>query len=581
MTRRPQQAATTAPAPGSPQAAAAEQLATLAEYHAEIELLAPPSMAGLFVECRLRIDTTAFVRGPGGFDVQLYEDIILEIGPHPLIAPRVRVEHYRWLNEPHMMQGNRLCIYLDQDREWSPQRGMPGVLDRIWDWFDEAIGGKFDPRTALQHAVGGVFHGSSTTTSLVVRHIPGPVRPGIRRIALQRRTDHRIDIAGWDRPSTSTEIAGLAIFTSGPLPLGAGHDIVDLIDHIAEPIYRLGELPRRGYPHAAMLTERLYLAAGLAENEPLHVLVGALNQALVGPGAYDLVSFTVDAEAVRRTLTPGRKSGTPIPRDATMTFLRIDDTRPEITTRRDDRRPVQWYFDKRIELWGCGALGSWIAEVLVRAGVRRLVLRDRGIVTSGLLVRQNYREDDVGHTKAEALADQLRAIDDVTDVIAGDTNGYDIPTDCDLLIDATVSTTVAAGIDQALKHGAYDILVAQVATDSVSSTLGIMTVVPGETGQPTSAIDTALRQRVIEDAGLEPFATFWDADDNVLFAPARGCSTPTFRGSSADAMSIASTAVSLLAPVAEARAAGGYLFALPHAPVDAPARTWIPARPDT
>lgn len=576
MTRRPQRAATTAPGPGSPQAAAAEQLATLAEDHAEIELLAAPSMAGLFLECRLRIDTTAFDRGPGGFDVQPYEDIIAEIGPHPLIAPRVRVEHYRWLNEPHMMHGNRLCIYLDQDREWSPLRGMSGVLDRIWDWFSEAIGGKFDPRTALHHAVGGVLHGGSTTTSMVVRHIPGPVRPSIRRIALERRTDHRLDIVGWDRPATGTELAGLAIFTTGPLPLGAGHNIVDLIGHIAEPVYRLGELPRRGFPDAAMLADRLYRAAGLVRNEPLHVLVGARNLALTGPGAYDLVSFTVEAKAVRRTLSPDRKPGTPLPRDATMTFLRIDDTRPEITTRRDDRRPVQWYTDKRIELWGCGALGSWMAEVLVRAGARELVLRDRSIVTSGLLVRQNYREVDVGQTKAEALAERLRAINDTTDIVAGDTNGYDVPTDCDLLIDATVSTTVAASIDHALKHGAHDILVAQVATDSVSSTLGIMTVVPGESGQPTSAIDTALRQRVIEDPDLEPYATFWDADDDVLFAPARGCSTPTFRGSSADAMSIASTAVTLLAPVAEARAAGGYLFALPHAPVDAPGRTWIP-----
>ena len=88
-----------------------------------------------------------------------------------------------------------------------------------------------------------------------------------------------------------------------------------------------------------------------------------------------------------------------------------------MTTRRDHQRPVNWFEGKTVELWGCGALGSWIAEFLVRAGVATIILRDTGYVTAGLLVRQNFTELDVGRRKVDALADRLRAISDHVTVV--------------------------------------------------------------------------------------------------------------------------------------------------------------------
>ena len=92
-------------------------------------------------------------------------------------------------------------------------------------------------------------------------------------------------------------------------------------------------------------------------------------------------------------------------------WLYVDDVRHGVHTRRDSDRPVDAFQGRSIELWGCGALGSWIAEFLVRAGVAEITLRDPGRVTKGLLVRQNYTELDVGRPKAEALADRLRTLD--------------------------------------------------------------------------------------------------------------------------------------------------------------------------
>lgn len=81
---------------------------------------------------------------------------------------------------------------------------------------------------------------------------------------------------------------------------------------------------------------------------------------------------------------------------------------------------------------------------------------------------------------------------------------------------------------------------------------------------------------VTDHAELEDFAQFWDPDDDGMFAPARGCSVPTFRGSAADAMGIAGSAISLLGPAASAGITGGFLFALPHTAASVPARTWVP-----
>lgn len=68
----------------------------------------------------------------------------------------------------------------------------------------------------------------------------------------------------------------------------------------------------------------------------------------------------------------------------------------------------------RVAIVGCGALGSFHAGALLRAGVRHLVLIDRDYVELNNLHRQwLYDEEDVEHArpKAEAAAHHLRRID--------------------------------------------------------------------------------------------------------------------------------------------------------------------------
>jgi hypothetical protein len=258
----------------------------------------------------------------------------------------------------------------------------------------------------------------------------------------------------------------------------------------------------------------------------------------------------------------------------------VSDERDSVTTRRDATRPVNAFHGKTVHLWGCGGLGSWIAEFVARAGARRLVLCDPGTITGGLLVRQNFTELDIGTGKATALRDRILAIRDDIEV---DAHAGAIPDDlatsfasADVIIDATISHAVGQFLD-GITFINNRPLSAQVATDVKTGTLGILTISPP--GEPAGAneIDRKVAQKVLQDGNLEPFHTFWTdipAEDELI--PTHGCSVPTFHGSAADMAAVAATLTSLLGThlAATEPVSGTHLIALPHSPAG-PSHTFV------
>lgn len=105
----------------------------------------------------------------------------------------------------------------------------------------------------------------------------------------------------------------------------------------------------------------------------------------------------------------------------------------------------------RVALIGCGALGSILAELLLRAGVRRALLIDGEALASGNLVRHALTAADIGKNKAAALAAMLRAAAPLAEVDAFEGNlptdpkdVHDLLEDCDIVIDCTASNDVPA-----------------------------------------------------------------------------------------------------------------------------------------
>lgn len=65
----------------------------------------------------------------------------------------------------------------------------------------------------------------------------------------------------------------------------------------------------------------------------------------------------------------------------------------------------------RVGIAGAGGLGSNVAMLLVRSGVRSLRIVDYDVVDASNLNRQWYWPDDIGRPKVEALAKRLLALE--------------------------------------------------------------------------------------------------------------------------------------------------------------------------
>ena len=160
---------------------------------------------------------------------------------------------------------------------------------------------------------------------------------------------------------------------------------------------------------------------------------------------------------------------------------------------------------------GMGALGCVIANLLVRAGIGRIRLIDRDIVTWSNLHRQSlYTEADAeaGLPKAEAAAERLRAFNRLVDIEAAavhlnSRNAEKLLADADLIIDGTDHFGVRYLInDAAVRYGIPWIYGGAVGASGMT-----MTIVPGRTPcyrclfpspPPPGAADTC------ETAGILP-----------------------------------------------------------------------------
>lgn len=439
-------------------------------------------------------------RAPKGVRFRDVEEFSLHLEATGDRPPPVVLDHYRFLGVAHVMSGVQICLYLDPSRDWDPETGIRGVLELLWQWMEDAAADRFRPDEALYHAVGGVAHVSPGTPSVIVRNLADSGRH-LDTMYLRRRTDDRLDLVSGPPKPGDQHVAVVRLRRD--IPVGAGHDVLaDLLIRLEitqglQPIWPdawLAPQTRRlfiGCPSRLTLAE--HAVTGHAQVRGECALPPVINpwglrdvdtsRELLSPAA-DLAAAIVASAGRNPTgshqyavLTVPHPSGgarhllclriSPRLADVfrkaasnpneevdpykvvqasggmAMEWCRVSDERDQVTTRRDYSRPVSALYGQTVHIWGVGGLGSWIAEFVVRAGARRVVLHDVGSVTGGLLVRQNYVEDDIGALKAASLAVRLRSIrDDVDVTVMTDLPETDVVGEmlaADLVIDATIS----------------------------------------------------------------------------------------------------------------------------------------------
>ena len=561
-------------------------------------MIGKPRHSKAEMRLRLRVSTGGLEHGKGGLRLRSYEEVQVIVGHSSVSPPRVEVDHLRFLNHAHVLQGTRLCLYLDPSREWDPADGFGGFIDRLMEWFSDAAAGRFDAQTALYHAVGGVLHITDGGPTVVVRDsLPSDLL--VRHGWLVERSPSRYDLM-LDRECAQGEATHHSaqhvpiLQLHAALPLGGGSSLLSLlclaedpyVGHVApddaftthrfltgRAVPLLTALAASAIRKPAGTPQRLILAVPHPTGGPPHLLVASIPKS----GA-DQIRALARASIKRNSVI--NIDPAEVDNGVEVDWLPVSDQRPEVTTRRDSTRPVSSFADKTVHVWGCGGLGSWVAEFVVRAGAGRVILCDPGRITGGLLVRQNFIEKDVGDSKVEALAARLRAISDIVEVTSREAyvpeeSDFD---DADVIIDATISVAVGRMLD-AFAATAVRPVFAQMACDVRSGTLGILSVsMPPET-KGCLTIDQQAGRAVKADGKLEPFSELWGAEaETEEIIPTRGCSAPTFHGSAADLSGLAASLTSLLGSHlgSSEPVSGTHLISLPHGEAG-PLRAFLPA----
>lgn len=569
---RPAQGQTPARTPG--QKALLGELKGLAKTHPELLMTVKELPRGVpgYVGVAIRINTGHITPVPGGLPVDDKEDIVVVAGPkYPDQPPLVLVEHDRFVGFPNVLLGNELCIYLDPSREWHPASGAEQVLERVWKFLDDAANARFDSRTALFHAIGGRQPTNVAMPTVVVRVSPPDDAKPLSLATIRGRTDARLDVVGWRQGRAKHPDHSAVVLTAArPLYRGVASDLATLLDQVGGA----------GGPHSQAAADALRRAAvHSGPGQPVYLILAVRHPA--APSLQHLVPGRLPGTSVDQ-MRQSRPGG-PTPPIA-IEWLPMSDQRNETATRRDSARPVASFRGSTVEVWGCGGIGSWTAEFIARAGVKRSVLRDNAPVSGGLLVRQNFCEDDIGWPKAAQLGGRLRALSDDVDAcpepgnaLNGITNGR-LP-DVDILVDATINETVAARLDEAARQSGHGPAMAQMATDSRTATYGLLVFVPAGQEYGPATVDAWAARRVMDDGTLEAFHRFWtEPTKGDQLVPEVGCSVPTFNGSAADLASVAGSLVSLLGQSLQSGAPGVHLLAAAHAG-GGPRHVFLPYEP--
>ena len=533
--------------------------------------LRSPADGQVSLAVNVTLSTSSVDRPPSSTLLADDEEVTIVVEPqYPEKPPKVYVYNDRFVEVVHVLYGHELCVYLDEDREWHPSGGMGDVLEQTWKFFDDAANDRFDASTALFHPIGGRNPVTLGAPTAVVRQFPGVPGKPLSLGSATPRTDCRIDVGPLPQNPTRPTVRLITVSVPNRMPYGPGHTLGELRERL-----EAADGPR--WDAIASAIGRT-LAANNSD-DLLHIaLAVARHPSLPDPGWHLCVGRIAISP---NSWNPGMRSPGQVALakeyDTPIEWYNVSDQRPDHTTRRDNTRPVTALHGRTVELWGCGGLGSWLGEFLIRAGVTHLTLRDNRNIQGDLLVRQNYVEEDVGSPKVTQLKARLEAISDLAqiDVMPGSAVAAGTLPDCDLIIDATVSEAVGAFLHSSMADSpTTGPVVASVATDVQSATLGLVVIGSGSTSP--AQVQTELSLAVLAQGDLEPFHRFWtDPNPGDLVLPMPGCSTPTFHGSAADAAGLAATMLNLIAGHLDAHTVGMHLINMPHSGFDLPGHHYL------
>lgn len=547
------------------QAKALEQLERIAaapDSALRIDYIDLPAAEGDSAAVDLSIDCRLLESAEGGLKLNARESIRFSIPSRfPYSYPSVWVGHRRFQGHPHVQWVRHICLYQAPDTEWRPEGGMFDFMRRVHAWFRDAALNQLDADGAPLHPP-AVYPSTDTNVCINADTPSFEEEVWIGGSVLNQASDSRFDLNAWlsfGGVANNPEVAP-AILLSKPFGLEYPKSVAGLVY----------QLKKAGVSQNSLIALLSVAAETKDAEKPMHVVVGTPMRGIAGQGGerrQHLAIWEIEPLAVQRLalvtkalnlcekwgdsegkedlfkltdeIIEAAKAWT---KEAKVGWCRIMENRPEVTQRRDGESPLHAFRGKKVALLGCGAIGGCVAEHLARTGVEHITLTDNGRVHPGILVRQNFRNEDIGAWKADALKDRLLAINPALNCEASNENIYQAlltnsewVEQFDIVIDATASLRVRTKLEELKQESAINTVLASLMVSSRAEHAAMAVAPPGYTGATLDAL-RKLGLSVMNKDHLSVYKkAFWTTEsDRQLFQPEPGCSDPTFVGSSAD-----------------------------------------------
>ena len=533
-----------------------------------IHKISEPTSDGQIMFVHIDVDCSKIVSTEGGLKLRKREKFVLNIPTDfPFAYPSVYVNHKRFDGFSHVQWVRHLCLYLSPSTEWDISDGMYGYIYRLHQWLIKAAINEHEGEGQPLHPP-AVYAFNSNLPSVIIRKntpkFDGKFWFGFG--ILSAKNNQRIDLLGWQKQMVSSPDGTLnpAILLSERFPFEYPNKAEDLFD----------QLSKQGISLELIHLLILFSVYNSSESDPLYLIIGTPMRGIKGKYKHQHLAVWSINEVIKETVkleikcselrnkavneelkqkinslnNECKNNSIKALKMMNMRWCPVKEDRPEIVIRRDHKTSASWFYNKSIAIWGCGALGSYIAEIVVRSGISNLILRDNKRTHPGILVRQNYEDADIGFWKSDRLKERLLRINPNLD-IKSDTDDFSKKFDeidelnpgegnyFDLIIDATASNIVHLKLEEFYKSITPKLPLVSMMIGSSASCAILSLIPPNSTG----GIADIVRKIKIEtclNTNMGNYAEeFWPSQTEFLnFQPEPGCSDPTFIGSSIDMM---------------------------------------------
>ncbi len=513
----------------------------------------------------VEIDCSEFDKSEDGLPLRLKEKFSIYIPSNfPFEYPSVWVNHSRFSGFTHVQWKRYLCLYLSPETEWIPSDGIFGLVDRLRFWLERGANNSHETDGEALHPP--VIYDVNSDLPTIVCHEDTPKIGNSAWLGfaqLTEKSDKRSDLIGWtnlENLDLSADFIAASILLPEVFPLEYPRNAKDLFSCLKSQDIKIDRV-QSALTLASIINPTdapLYLVLGtpmrgiMGEQPRQHLAVWCFPDTLkqvikTQADSIRLIPRLSDQEAIEQCKDIAKQCRNLVTKTiecSPLSWCSIVENRPEVTQRRDASTPMSWFNNKRVALWGCGAIGSHIAETITRAGAQSIVLRDNKKVTPGILVRQNFLEEDIGNYKAEALSEKLSKINPKVSLTSSTfdiaRNLTELPElsdeeNFDLIIDATASSLLSVRLEHYLKSSPISVpIVSMIIGQSASS--AILTVASGAYQGSQYELYRRIKLSVANQSELQPyFDEFWPSTGSFInFQPEPGCSDPTFIGSAAD-----------------------------------------------